>query len=872
VQSEDVVADEGVFSRRTKLARLLADGVVDNRVVELLFPDGSPVPDEDQYWDFKSSLPEAGQKDKAKRESDAAFAELIKDVVAFHNVSGGYLVIGVQDADKSLVGWNKHFDAGDLAKRIQGLTRRSIDVKFRSLRAGNTPIGVLMIPPRQPGTEPVQFLKAAPETSTGKRAFDANDIYLRSRDECRKAITSEDFSLLFARNRWIADPSIPLAEYIENNLPAKDPNLLDFVGREENLNALWRWFTERYTAVKLLSGPGGVGKTSIAWTFCDSVLHRPPEGLEKIIWLTAKRKTYAAVLGRYVEITHTHFSDLDSLLRSLLSELGTPDQGLAELEERNELIEAAIEALSTWPCLLVVDDVDSLPPEEQFDVFRTVSTIFDRVIAAGQSRARALLTARLTLGAAPGQLMMVEGMPLEDFSVFVKSTAAAIGAPLPSGGALTNEIRRLHKSSSGSPLFAASILRLVSLGESLSSAIRHYEGAEGEEVRRFAFERELDRLTDSQMRLLYAAIHLGDAEFLELMEVLGVSRTALRDDIGNLRDYHLMVLSSSLEDLARGISKVSVTNVIVAMADLIKKKISDPTRIEKACAKVRSASKSLDESSYKYVRQIVGAWREDDYETAVEVAQRGVKNVPKSGDLWCALGRSYLKRNKGNDLSSADTAFRKAHELGCERTEHRPQWRQVKLLLRDWNGLLDLATSLLSADRSGKHVIDIGNAYLGIGSGHYREGAWEPAAQAFLKGAEQVYAAFKENYAHGYVEPLKSIKHDLATAYVNAVVRSVSRDAGKINVWRAVRRTVAMEVYHRGQMQLGVRSLLEWIQYARNAPTAEFRDRALGDLNAAMGLISKLQDKHVDASFLESLRRDVEAGLRFVETAKQPVA
>jgi tetratricopeptide (TPR) repeat protein len=330
-----------------------------------------------------------------------------------------------------------------------------------------------------------------------------------------------------------------------------------------------------------------------------------------------------------------------------------------------------------------------------------------------------------------------------------------------------------------------------------------------------------------------------------------------------------MALSSSLDDLARGISKVSVPNVIVAMADLIKKKISDPTRIEKACAKVRSASGSLDESAYKYVRQIVGAWREDDYETAVEVGQRAVKNVPKSGDLWCALGRSYLKRKKGSDLGSADTAFRKAHELGCERTEHRPHWRQVKLLLKDWNGLLDLARSALSNGRSGKHVIDVANAYLGIGSGHYREGAWSAAADAFLKGAEEVYSAFKDNYAHGYVEPLKNVKHDLATAYVNSVIKSVSRDAGKINVWRAARRTVGMEVYHRGQIQLGVRSLLEWVHYSRNAPPADFRERALAEIAAAKGVISKLRDKHVDSSFLEGLRTDLEKALRFVETAKK---
>ena len=160
------------------------------------------------------------------------------------------------------------------------------------------------------------------------------------------------------------------------------------MGRDSQLDGLWRWFSERHTAVKLLSGPGGVGKTSIAWTFCDSVIAAPPVGIEKVIWLTAKRRTYVAMMAKWVEIGTTHFDSLPTLLTALLGELGVPDEQMPDPTDRDVLIDDVIEALKTWPCLLVVDDIDSLPQEAQFDVFRTISMIFDRVIATGSPRAR----------------------------------------------------------------------------------------------------------------------------------------------------------------------------------------------------------------------------------------------------------------------------------------------------------------------------------------------------------------------------------------------------------------------------------------------------------------------------------------------------
>jgi hypothetical protein len=836
---------DSILNRRRRLTALLREGAVDSRVLEVIVPGGDPLPDEDQFWDYKESLPVPSRGDAQPAEFNAKLAHVIKDIVSFYNINGGYLVIGVRDKDRTAIGWKGDFDAADVAKRISGYTRANIDVKYRLVEHFGVTYGLVFIPERPPSQEPVQFLKSAPEDEKGRKAFSANDIYLRARDECRRAVTAEDFSALFRRDRPMRDVASARLPYLENNLPARDPALLDFVGRSEQLNELWKWFTERYTAVKLLSGPGGVGKTSIAWIFCDDVSQFPPEGIQKIVWLTAKKKTYAALLGEYVEIAHTHFSDLTSLLKSILGELGVPDKDVEQLETRDELIEATIQAVSVWPCLLVVDDVDSLAAEEQFDVFRSISTIFDRVIASGSSKARALLTARLTLGAAASQLMTVGGMPIDDFEDYVTSTAAAVGAPLATGNNLKNDIRRLHEASSGSPLFAASILRLVALGETLSSAIRQYKGADGQEVRRFAFERELERLTDSQLRLLYAAINLGDSTFQELVEVTQSNRTMVRDDIASLRDYHLMAIAASLDDVARGTSRISVPAVIVAMADIIRQKIADPKRIATACARVRRAVKGHDTAAGRHIREVIGYFKEGDYERAVEAAQLGTKNCPASGDLWCALGRSYLSRAKRGDLKSADVAFRRAKETGCLRRELIQLWISAKRGLSDWIGLIQLVGESEDGKPTGSALIAMAEAYQALGDEQYTAGAWTAAAQHYLRGAQELRVAFNDGRAHGYVEPLRNRKFDLATAYVNSVIHSIAREDDKINVWLAVRRTVDLEVFHRGQILLSVRALREWWSGVQRVGRADqtAATKLLQEARSVDRLARRLRDK-----------------------------
>jgi hypothetical protein len=234
------------------MSRLVQEGVVDNRVLEILIPDGEPIRDEDVYWDYKERLPcLPASRPPSKQEKlihDVAISEVIKDVVSFHNSNGGYLLVGIKDHLREIVGFSLSFDCDDLCKRLFGYTRRSIECKFRLLKVDKLSptktVGILYIPRRDDDDDPVQFAKGGPSTENGHRAFNANDIYFRNRDECRPAISAEDLAFLFHRGRRVhgSSPALSASTFIENNLPDRDPNLIAFVGRETYLDGLWQWF------------------------------------------------------------------------------------------------------------------------------------------------------------------------------------------------------------------------------------------------------------------------------------------------------------------------------------------------------------------------------------------------------------------------------------------------------------------------------------------------------------------------------------------------------------------------------------------------------------------------------------------------------
>lgn len=421
---------EGVFAHKARLYDFVKKGQLNEQVLLNLLPDGIPISYERQLWDYKLEFPTlpTGRKPTADElaEHNGAVAEIVKDVAAFYNSYGGYIVIGVSNSPKEIVGIDAEFDCDDLNKRVFAATGQAIECCYAKFNiaspAVQKTVGILFIPQRSDEQVPAQFAKDAPQKKSGKKPYSRGDIYFRFSDQCIRAESTDHYAFLFTpRQRTISNSaSRQPSPVLFSNAGDRDPGFIEFVGREENLALLWKWFLDKYNSVKLLAGIGGVGKTALAREFCEQVARAAPFGFQRIIWLSAKQQYYTAINGKYVPSSRIDFSSVDELLSAICLELGATDEEVSLDVGREALMDTAIESLQILPSLVVVDDIDSLDPDTQQDLFHTLITIFGRTSGKSPVGSRALLTARLDLGASPGQVLRIKGLELDDFREFVK--------------------------------------------------------------------------------------------------------------------------------------------------------------------------------------------------------------------------------------------------------------------------------------------------------------------------------------------------------------------------------------------------------------------------------------------------------------------
>ena len=159
------------------------------------------------------------------------------------------------------------------------------------------------------------------------------------------------------------------------------------------------------------------------------------------------------------------------------------------------------------------------------------------------------------------------------------------------------------------------------------------------------------------------------------------------------------------------------------MADIIRKKITDPKRIEANCARLNRTEEKEDREAAKLFRRVIQYWSEQDFSLAVEAAEFAVKKLPKNPDVWCLLGRAYLKGPK-TDPRKADAALRKANELGSQRPELQPLRIEAKEAISDWIGIVQILEARERRLLSAQETLSLARANQMLGAEQERVGSW----------------------------------------------------------------------------------------------------------------------------------------------------
>lgn len=812
------LANGSAFARRRRLHALIKEGNIGQKVIEELLPQGKPLTQEREMWDYKSKLPPypapPNQTNVEKKEHDFEVAGLIKDVVSFYNSYGGYLIVGVSDAPREVVGFSGAFDCDKFNRQVEAAVKHPIECMFVQHQidsgAGVKTIGLLFIPQRPDNVVPKHLVKSPPVNSSGKVAYEKNGLYLRKGDECKPVSTTDDYVFLISQGkRQIVDEAGTLVITLTNNLRERDPGFIKFIGREDYLKQLWEWLSDNYSTGKLLAGVGGVGKTTIVREFAEDVVRVPPHGLEYVMWFSAKQRYYIAASGEYRRSERVDFKDSESLLKAILLEYGYSPTEIKEEWSRPELEEEVIESLRAIPTLVIVDDVDSLTVEEQNDVLHTMLKILGRTFDKRSSSSRVIFTARLNLGVPKSQYIEVLGLNFDEFAEYVEMTANQMRM---SWSLIRNSklYRNFHKVSAGSPAFAASILRLVSYGVPLGEAVRRWEGADGEEVRTFAFEKELDSLTDSQRRTLYALCILGDTSQLELQQVTESPETLVRDDLSVLSKYHLIATSGITP---QGGSRLILPSWIQLMTDRVKRRVANPKKIEAACTRVRQHTPKAESELGIHINRVLALWRDEAYDDALEAAKQITVSYPKHPDARCLVGRAYLLVNPP-EASSADASFRKADELNCQRVELFDLWIKAKKIRGDWTGILEITESKdINLPAIERYLARV-EAYSHLGEIAREQKNPNLAQEYFLKGGQEANQALLLTQGLGYRDELTKLRYLHFYSYVESILHDDKGDDTNLDVWNAVQLASKHNVYPPELVAFGADSLSKWWQAA----------------------------------------------------------
>lgn len=633
-----------------RLHRCVATGSLDPSILKAITDEHISL-HECEVLDFKQQLPE----------SDAEYLKLVRDLLALHNSYGGFIIFGVSESKKDrefvLTGVPEdHLNISKMRDLARSYLGNDLRITVNSHRIDECNIDVIWVAKRSIGESPVKFVKNGPEDKPGKLIFKRGEVVFRRIESNAIAALPDDYDFLYSARR---PPSIELlidegvtTDPLEHNLPDRSLVCSRFVGRKDALGELWSWLADDFSRVRLIAGEGGLGKTSLAYRFAEEVASRRVKPFEQIVWLTAKKRQFIPSADTHRENSKTDFEDAASLFKAIASAHGCVETDFDDLDSR-ELMQLAIESCATTPSFLVVDDVDSLSPEDQ-----------QRALELGMRtpiKTKMLLTTRVNFSYSPDNVLKLNGLAQEEYIEFV----SVLRGKYSLSSLKDSKITQLRDVTGGSPLFTDSLLRLERRGLNLDQAIAQWRGEKGLEARKAALQREVQQLSREAKRTLYLVSHLKSASFIELSQILEYTEQTLGDALQELTGLFLV----SAPSIGREARFTVEPNTGLLVLELGQTLSIDHSAIVAATKRARTDAigLSLQKRSGivgQAIAQAIAHAKTGDHKTALDTVTAAAKQLSKpNADLLLAIGRFNLKLKEPN-REQASKSFTESYNLG----------------------------------------------------------------------------------------------------------------------------------------------------------------------------------------------------------------
>jgi len=499
-------------------------------------------------------------------------------------------------------------------------------------------------------------------------------------------------------------------------LPTEDSVYLEWVGRNALLQELADCFANPDGKRCLLAGDGGKGKSAVAYRFVQSISPSSTR-YQVIIWLSAKKRRFNE--GTPTSIETPDFSSARDAIDRLLTEYGATVVDMSkDAQEKKRLL---FEYLNDFPAFIVADDIDTVLEDDE------LVSLFTHEIPHTQSSV--LLTSRRSI---PGiRSLVVPGFNSKEAEEFIKSRIRLYG--LNATGFSAANVRDITKVTDGSPLYIDDLMRLTKIVD-VQKAISIWTERGGDEARKYALQREVEKLSvDAKKCLIAAAIHDDPISFAELESILEISEDRLVSALSELQTLFLFPKAPAVEGEQRYQINGNTKKLVrfVEGTSQFYERIN--TRSKVLAGQLPEAGRGIVGSLITQARLRLNSGQFVEAET---ILIRAIEKYPNAADLRGVLG--YIYRRVGR-IADARAQFLEANKLSSRSREMFLQWQKLEIAEKEWMNAITIADTALKVLPELYEIIERKVFCLRqLGFDLHRGTHYEKAAKRFAEAVDEV--------------------------------------------------------------------------------------------------------------------------------------